>query len=131
MSTEIELPLPAQGMPMVARLISEAIDKKEQSLIWALAQTHPLAENFKIVRMFIVSEPDGVEIYSVSSDAKTGMRDRIPWERIMIVGEVMPTLDVFVDELAAAEGEEDDDEIEPPDSPPATIAASSNGQPAS
>ena len=122
----IDLPEPAPGMPMVTRLVSESLDRKDKSLVWALTQVHPLAESFKIVRMFISSDPDGVEIYSVSVDGKTGMRDRIPWGRIMIVGEAMPSLQVFVDELAIAEGEDDDDEPEPPEPPP--VIASSNGQ---
>ena len=130
---EIDLPDPAPGMPIVSRLASEGVDKKDQSLIWALAGVHPLAKDFKIVRMFMVSDPDRVEIYSVSSDAKTGMRDCIPWARILIVGEAMPSLNIFVEELAAAEGGDEDPDDDEPEAPPQVAASgtSTNGQPAS
>ena len=128
---EIELPLPAPGMPMVSRVASEGVDKKDQSLIWALAGQHPLAKGFKIVRMFMVTEPDGVEIYSVSDNGMSSMRDRIPWNRILIVGEAMPSLDIFVEELAAAEGGDDDPDDDEPEAPPAAPVGATNGQAAS
>jgi hypothetical protein len=86
----------------------------------------------------------GVEVYAVSSDGKNGMRNLIPMSWVRLVEEVMP-LEVFVEELAAAESEPDDDDDDDgdgdgngdgePSSPPDVslqgITLPPNGQPAS
>jgi len=110
MSTNsIALPPPAPGVPMIVRMVTEPLKKGSDPIVFALSSPHPLANdpNIKVIRMFVVEAPDGVEVYSALADGSAGMRDRIPWSRILVVGEAMP-IDVFVDELAMAEGEEEE-----------------------
>jgi len=136
MTTRIELPNP--GFPMVTRMISNSLlpeeGQREEPITWVLSQPHPLVPNMKVVRMFV--DRGGVEVYSVPDDGKNGMRNLIPMSWVRLVEEVMP-LDVFVEELAAAEsdgGDDDDDDDEPgltPDVQPAVASAPSNGQSAS
>jgi hypothetical protein len=105
----VALPPPAPGIPMVVRMVSESLKKGSEPMVFAVGHPHPLANDVKIVRMFVAESPDGVEVYSATADGTSGMRDRIPWHRILIVGEAMP-LDVFVEELAIAEGEGEEEE---------------------
>lgn len=142
----IEIPEP--GFPMLTRMISEPLFPSEkrsdqphrepEPMTWIVGQSHPLVPDMRVMRMFV--DRGGVEIYSVSSDGRSGTRNLIPMRNVRIIEEAMP-LDVFIEELAAAENdeeeEEDEDEVEldqtgqqsadrQPDPGPA--AATTNGQ---
>jgi len=106
-SNIIELPPP--GFPMLKLVISNMItsnDSKEGVLIWMVGKQHPFVPEANVVRMFI--DRGGVDIYSVSQDAKSAMRDFVPMHHIRLIQEAMP-IDVFAEELAEAEAGEDDD----------------------
>jgi hypothetical protein len=112
----VELPPP--GFPMLTRMISDRLfppDAKSQGepqgepepVTWIVGQAHPLVPDMRVMRMFI--DQSVVEVYSVSSDGKAGIRNRVPMHSIRLTEEAMP-LDVFVEELIAAEemvGDED------------------------
>lgn len=134
---DIELPPP--GFPMVTRMISNAllpIDGGSQApATWVVSQPHPLVPDMMVVRMFV--DRGGVEVYS--HDGRNGMRNLIPMTWVRLIEEVMP-LDVFAEELAAAESDEpddddndDDDDTAPGHPPDVPVQASAppNGQPAS
>lgn len=136
MTQQVQLPPPATNTPLMTRMVSEVlipgVQGQDTSTVWVVSKNHPLIPDMQIVRMFNVD--GGVEIYSTSNDNKAGMRNFVPTSRVRFTEEVM-TLDVFVDELAAAEGEDDEDDeddeeesasISAPASPPP-----SNGQPVS
>jgi hypothetical protein len=120
--------LPAPKFPMVTRVVSSALfpedtpqgTRKEDPVTWVISHAHPLVPNVKVVRMF--SDQWGVEIYSISDDGRNGMRNFVPRERVRLVEEAMP-LDVFIEELAAAEADEDE-----PDEPEPPAIAVTNGQ---
>jgi len=118
--------LPEPGFPMLTRMISNAlfpdaspqvvgcphckanisIDRagaKEEPVTWIVGQPHPLVPDMKVMRMFV--DRGGVEVYSVSADGRAGMRNLVPMSYIRLIEEAMP-LDVFIEELAAAEEED-------------------------
>lgn len=110
--------LPEPGFPMLTRMVSNPIFPsgepvgKEEPITWILGKPHPFMPGMEVMRMFV--DRGGVEIYSVSSDRHSGTRNMIPMTQVRIIEEAMP-LDVFIEELAAAEG--DDDEPDDPDEP--------------
>lgn len=116
----LSLPLPTQG--------------KEEPITWVISKQHPLLPDMKVIRMFL--DHDGVEVYSVSADGRSGMRNMVPMAKIRLTEEAM-ALDVFAEELAAAE--DDDEDPEPGDpgdpgdpgengEPPPALVPVSNGQ---
>jgi hypothetical protein len=123
--------LPAPGYPMVTRVVSSALfpdsKGKEDPVAWVVSQSHPLVPQVNVVRMFL--DRGGVEVYSVSHDGKAGMRNLIPISHVRLVEEAMP-IDVFVEELNAAEN--DGDEPEPEETAqeqkPQAAVITSNGQ---
>jgi hypothetical protein len=124
----VELPEP--GYPMLTRMVSHALfaeNGKENPVTWVVTKPHPLVPEMRVVRMFV--DRGGVEIYSVSADGANGMRNLIPMTQIRLIEEAMP-LDVFIDELAAAEDDEDEDADDPDDATgdTAPAPAPSNGQ---
>jgi hypothetical protein len=126
--------LPAPGYPMLTRMISESLlpdekTGKETTVIWIVGSPHPLVPKVKIVRMFL--DRGSVEIYSVSEDGKAGMRNRVPEHRVRFTEEAMP-IDVFIEELAAAEIGDDDEEesdMEEPEASTTIASTQTNGQP--
>ena len=118
--------LPAPGFPMLTRMVSNCLfpesNGKEVPTTWIVGQPHPLVPEMKIVRMFV--DRGGVEIYSVSGDGKTGMRNLVPMSWIRLTEEAMP-LDVFIEELEAAESEEPEE----PEEPELEPTPAPNGQP--
>jgi len=97
-----------------------AAPKKDEPVTWVVSQRHPLVPEMTVVRMFVVEDRGGVEVYSTSNDGTKGIRNFIPNSRVRLSEEVMP-LDVFVSELAAAEdGDGDGDDPDDPDEPEAT-----------
>lgn len=138
MTTAIKtVSLPEPNFPMVTRMVSHSLFPSETTgqetpVTWAISLGHPLVPKMRVVRMFILEDGD-VEIYSLSDDGSNGMRNRVPKNRIRLVEEGMP-LEVFVEELAAAEaesgGNDDDDEPDEPEAEeepelPPVIAAQS------
>jgi hypothetical protein len=143
----VELPEP--GFPMLTRMISDTlfpsthsqtigcphcskpitIDRtadKEEPVTWIVGQRHPLVPEMKVMRMFV--DRGGVEVYSVSDDAKAGMRNLVPMSKVRLIEEAMP-LDVFVDELVAAESDEPDDpDGGDPEPEPLPAVITTNGQ---
>jgi hypothetical protein len=159
--------LPAPGYPMVTRMITNAlfpetrqqpetevigcphcknsititktkIDSKEpEPIIWIVGEPHPLVPDMKVMRMFV--DRGGVEVYSVSSDGKAGMRNLVPMGWTRLVEEAMP-LDIFIEELNAAESDEpepddpepegdSEPEPEPAPEPAPTVVVAPNGSP--
>ena len=118
--------LPAPGYPMLTRMISSALfaDEKGKEVVWVVGGPLPLVTYLKVIRMF--NDHGGVEIYSVTADGKAGTRNFVPMHWVRMTEEAMP-IDVFVEELQAAESDgADDDEPEDPEEPVVT-----NGQPVS
>jgi hypothetical protein len=115
---------------MLTRMISNALFPESgrgaldsEPITWMVSQPHPLVPDMRVVRMFV--DRGGVEVYSVLSDGSKGMRNLIPMNWVRLIEEVMP-LDVFVEELAAAESDEDDDDpndpaLDPEVPPPAPV----------
>ena len=147
-------PLPEIGYPRMMKLVSEPIYPQSVTktagcphcqkpvsipvpvaavdpITWIVGGSHPLIPALKVIAMYQVD--DGVDVYSVSEDGKSGLRNFVPSKTMRLTEDTMP-LHVFVDELAAAEngmGDDDDDdepedELEQPTVPPAP-----NGQGAS
>lgn len=140
--------LAAPGYPMLTRMVSDPLfpDTKQQVMAcphckqnlsiplpsadkqepvtWIVGQPHPLVPDMKVMRMFI--DGGGVEVYSVSNDGKAGMRNLVPIGSVRLTEEAMP-LDVFAEELAAAEEEDEDPETELPEEPPPALPVD-NGQ---
>lgn len=111
--TVVQLPEPQ--FPVMTRMISNALfpdptTGREDPVIWAIGQPHPLASTAKVVRMFM--DHGGIEIYSITTE-KVGMRNHIPMAYVRLTEETMP-LDFFVDLLISAE-EGDEDEDDPPE----------------
>lgn len=121
--------LPPPQFPMLTRMISNSLfpeNGREDPITWAVGEPHPLASGVKVIRMFV--DRGGVEVYSVSSDGKAAVRNLIPMSWIRLIEEAMP-LDVFVEELAAAEAGDDDDPDDPPPDPDLDeVPAAANGQ---
>lgn len=139
--------LPAPRYPMLTRMITHPLfpekdrhrvgcphcnqtiefDRSKQEepepITWVVSQPHPLIPDMKVIRMFLDS--DGVEVYSMSSDGRTGMRNTIPTPLVKLTEEAMP-LDVFIDELEDAEHDGDDPDPDP--EPTGPEATPSNGQ---
>lgn len=138
-----KIELPAPQYPILSRLVTESIlENSDEPVVWVLGGAHPFVDRAKIMRMFIdrgrvTSSPQGeldgnnagvVEIYSApEQDAVEGLRHTIPLNAVRLVEEVMP-IDVFVEELAAAEGVPLDDGTDNDDQAPGLQAMPSNGQ---
>jgi hypothetical protein len=114
--------LPEPGYPLLTRMISNPIfpsspQAKDEPITWVLGKQHPFIPEMKVMRMFVV---DGsVEIYSVSADGHSGIRNVIPMVCIRLIEEAMP-IDVFIEELANAEdpeGDGDPDDTDDPEDP--------------
>jgi len=131
--------LPEPGFPMLTRMVSDAFfpetkqqvmgcphckqsismpapsDKdKQEPVTWLVSKPHPFIPDMKVMRMFI--DRGGVEVYSVSGDGKSGIRNLVPMGSIRLIEEVMP-LDVFVEELTAAENDDPDPDDPDPGDP--------------
>lgn len=121
MNTTMKFELPAPGYPMVTRVISNVLRSDKSTVAgahwaWVVKERHPIEPRCKVVRMF-VDERGGVEVYSMTDDAQFGVRNIIPAHEIKLIEEGMP-IDVFVEELAAAEM--DGDEPDEPETPEET-----------
>lgn len=118
--TRTELPPPQ--FPMLTRMISNSLfpseNGREEPVVWIVSQPHPLAQNARVVRMFIDRDV-GVEVYSELADGK-GIRNLIPLAQVRLTEEAMPR-EVLIDEIAAVE--EDEYEPDPEPEPP-----TANGQ---
>jgi hypothetical protein len=87
--------------PILTRVVSNPIfNDREDAITWAINAPHPLVPAYKLIRMFI--DLGGVEIYSLSLDGRSGMRNIIPTDKIRFIEEAMP-VPVFGEELYAAE----------------------------
>ena len=131
--------LPDPTYPMVVHMISNPMfpaepaapgtpPNREEPVHWVISKNHPFVPNFRVMRMFL--DRGGVEVYSVFEADKIGMRDVIPMHNVRLVQESMP-IDIFVEELAAAEeedGDEPDLEPEPEPEPTPGPAPVANGQ---
>lgn len=121
-SQQYQLPPPNPDAPMVTRVVTDALfpepvprgprgesllppgfPRAEEPLTWLVGQKHPLDENITIVRMF--RTPEGVEVYSFGYD--NGIRSFLPVHQVRFIEEAMP-IDMFIEELAAAERGDDE-----------------------
>ncbi len=107
----------------MTRVLTDVLLGAGEPIAWVIGEGHPLATGWQIRRMFV--DDNGVEVYALSADGKHGMRHLIPMARVRLVEEAM-SLDVFIDELAAAEESDDDDDLEPEPEEP---SAAPNEQP--
>ena len=87
--------------PVLTRVVSNPVfNDRDEPITWAVRAPHPFVpETYTVVRMFI--DLGGVEIYSLASDGKSGMRNIIPTSKIRFTEEAMG-FDVFKEELEAA-----------------------------
>lgn len=113
MTQTFDLPPPRPNAPIVTRMMTEPIGSSNP-VIWVISHEHPLNSGWRIRRMLIDSTC--VEVYAVSPDGKHGTRDILPMSRVLLIEEAM-SIDVFIDELEAAESDDDDDDPEPPEDP--------------
>jgi len=104
---------PVQGVPVDPH--------RPAALIWNLGSPHPIVNNLKIVRMYVVPGISA-EIYSASEDGKMGVRNAIPWPQIRVVEEVCDA-ESFVAEIVAAERDDDDDDDPDPEPAPTPLVA--------
>lgn len=107
--------LPPLKYPTITRLISKSlISEKDDTVVWVLSQQHPLESEAKIIRMY--SFDNNVEIYSVTNDGSSGMRDVIPMGHVKLIQEMMP-IDTLSEEMQKSQdsSSEDDDEDEDED----------------
>jgi hypothetical protein len=133
--------IPPPTYPMVVHMISDPmfppdVDPQTKALAqsepiaWVISKPHPFVSKFTVMRMFLAGAV--VEVYSISEDHKVGMRDVIPIHAVRLVQESMP-IDIFIEELVAAENADNDagDLAEPvgPDTAPAPAANGQQQQP--
>lgn len=121
--------LPEMSYPRIMMMATDGLKNAAgESVTWGVGDDHPLATGMRVVAIYINGPV--VEIYSMASSSKNGMRDLVPLHRVRLINETMP-LDVFGEELARSEmgvdDDDDDDEPEPepepepdPTSPPAS-----------
>lgn len=132
---KIQLPLPSP--PVATRVLSRPIYAGDGTdpISWILGRKHPRMPSMTVVRM--IYTPAGVEVYAAGVAPETNeevfMRVSIPAQDLRLVEEAMP-LDVFIEELEAADAsddsyEDDDSEEASQEAPPTPISAvSPNGQ---
>lgn len=119
----VELPQPT--FPVLTRVISKPFfNDREEGVTWKLGEAHPLMTDMKVIRMF--ADQDYVEIYSVPTDKGVHYtRNRIPLSSIRLTEEAMP-LEIFVEELAAAEDGDDVDDDDGDEPGPEDAASASS-----
>jgi hypothetical protein len=136
--------------PMLTRIISNAFYETQRSNVtcpnckaavsapvpssdpvaWIVGQQHPRAlsgdASMKVMR--ILFDQGGVEVFSMSGDGKTGIRNFIPMSGIRLTEEVMPPA-MFLKELEKVEADVGDDgEPDDPEDPDDAEPAPPNGQ---
>ena len=87
----------------------------QEPITWTTGAAHPLiGETSKVVRMYLMPECQGVEIYCLTDkktpdgrDANIATRHTIPWSRIRDVEELMDP-ETFIAAIEDAESEGDD-----------------------
>lgn len=100
---------PALRFPRVTLVVAEHPERGGGSTLnWSLGNDHPLVDGARVIGLFFLDR-DGIEVYSMSSDRTTGIRDYLPMARIRHVQEAMPP-DIFITEFLAADGGDDDDD---------------------
>ncbi len=132
-----EIKLPQPQPPIVTRVLSDnlAAAAGGDPLLWVVGAAHPMDKQSKVVRMFVYERV--VHVYT--SREGNCVRNVIPLARVRLVEEVMP-VEMFVEELQAAEDgedpdddgdDEDDEELDLPDTEPPPgipVSSASNGQ---
>lgn len=116
-SRTFRLPAPNPNVPLLNRVVSSPIFKEQSdALMWKVGEDHPMASGWKIVRMFL--DGAGVEVYALPPSNGSGhfTRNFIPIASVRFTEEIM-SVEVFVEELTAAEEEDADDDDDPDDSP--------------
>lgn len=139
--------LPEIGYPRLVRLVSDPIYPQAEArtaacphcqkavtipvpvaakepVTWIIGGPHPLLADMKVIAMYLVD--DGVDVYSVALDGKSGIRNFVPSKTMRLTQDTMP-LHVFAKELNAAETGEDDDEGEDEPEEPEEPAVVPNG----
>jgi hypothetical protein len=112
--------------PIVTRAVTDHL-KGSDPLTWQLKGPHPYLPDMKVMAMFL---HNGIlEIYS--TDGKTGIRERIPMNRVRITQEHIVS-EILLDEIDASEVKhlglddvDDDDEDDEPET--ASPIPSTNG----
>jgi len=87
----------------------------DKAINWEVGKPHPFVSTMKVIAMYVNGAL--VEIYSVSMESREGMRDLVPLHRTRIIREAMP-IEIWAEELAAAEAGPDDDPPDPDDDEP-------------
>lgn len=106
--TTIQLPTPVP--PIVVRVWSNRPDAPGPPILWAINETHPLMKEATIVRMILLPDRDGVDVYTVTKKGEP-LRHHIPDAHVRLTEEIMPA-SMWVDEIEAAETDDDDDDPE-------------------
>jgi len=89
------LKLPVPSMPMCVRVVAR--DFEGHVIEWRMGEAHPLSKSFTVARM-LIRTGESVEVYAHAESR--GTRHTIPWERVLLVEEVLD-VDTFSEELAA------------------------------
>lgn len=114
--------LPEPKPPVVVKFVSRSIFSNEgKEITWVFGQPHPITKGALITRMFM-SEDGSMRVFSVPAPGVQGdcTIDTIPADQVKIVQEIM-SMEVFLDELAAAEGYDDDEDEEEEALPPPVL----------
>lgn len=118
------LQLPPPQPPMTTRVISNRlVPGKSETVIWIVSGDNPVIEA-KIVRMFVIPDGGGVDVYSVTPKGE-GVRHHIPESQIRIAEELMP-VKMLIEEIEDAENS--DDNNDDPEAPEEEVAQDPNGQ---
>jgi len=126
--------LPPPQYPLITRVLSSPVYPEDGSapIAWLLSRAHPRLPDQKVIRLILGGA--GIEVYSVAANPNPDpekespcVRTTIPMRSVLIIEEAMP-LDVFIEELSAAEsddgsdGFDDESDDELPEQPPANVA---------
>lgn len=96
--------------------VGEVLNAIGQKVIrWVVKRAHPLSPNSTVLRMY--RQPDGVAIYSVTTDGKNGVMNFLPREQVLMTEEVMSP-QVLLDELQDRELELSKEPVDDPDEHP-------------
>jgi len=117
--------LPPALPPVTTRMITSNPSSDSEDLSWEAGKEHPLIKGAVIVRMYVIPDGGGVDVYSVLAGGRGATRHHIPDSRIHITEEAMP-IDVLIEELKVAESTDDEEEEEEEEEEDEVIQAASS-----
>lgn len=103
--------LPEALPPVTTRMVTDRVPAGSGTIAWEAGKEHPLIQGAVIVRMYVIADGGGVDVYSVLAGGREAVRHHIPDVRVHITEESM-SIDMLIKELEVAESDEDDEEEE-------------------